>query len=93
MLRKRLVGAGGPPPGDNWPGPGKQWSLKHYWTENNEAALCMCCQHRKFTMTVRRHHCRQVGPVTVPMGPCLCDRAYVPSRNLTTAVSVYVTVL
>ena len=46
-----------------WPGSGKKWSLKTFWTDDLEADVCMCCKEREFNTTHRRHHCRQCGDV------------------------------
>lgn len=62
-LLKKLISAGTPDPGDVWPGPGKKWNLKSYWTADGDASICMCCQIRSFSLTHRRHHCRQCGDV------------------------------
>jgi hypothetical protein len=52
-----------PDPGEDWPGPGKKWSLRSFWADDLEASFCMCCRTRAFSVQTRRHHCRQCGDV------------------------------
>eukprot|EP00301_Raphidiophrys_heterophryoidea_P023137 c7113_g1_i1.p1 GENE.c7113_g1_i1~~c7113_g1_i1.p1 ORF type:complete len:633 (+),score=152.50 c7113_g1_i1:34-1899(+) len=60
-------------------------NLKPRWVPNNEARRCLSCGCR-FTLTVRRHHCRKCGHVFC--SKCCSHRRAIPELQLTEKVRV-----